>query len=292
MIGIIILHFNEIEETKKCVKSFLDKLVKKSFFIVIVDNGSKNNTGKILKMEYSKYKNIHVILSNKNLGFSSGNNLGCDFARKFNPDFLIVTNNDTYIDDSNLIGKIYKNYEETKFDVLGPKIWNTKLNYNQNPYQVIASLNDVNRYIVEEEKLIRAFKYKYFVFLVVLKKIKYLLKKIIKKDLHKNIEENLESINLGLSGTTLIFSKKYLEKYKDIFLNKTFIYSEEHFLNYRRIKDNLKFSYDFNIVFYHDESVSTKKYLKNKYKKWWFQLENQYKNKFELKKLYEELESE
>ena len=49
MIGIVILHFNVLEETRNCLNSFINLLEKKDYFIVVVDNGSSNNSGEILK---------------------------------------------------------------------------------------------------------------------------------------------------------------------------------------------------------------------------------------------------
>lgn len=286
MIGIVILHFNVLEETRNCLNSFINLLEKKDYFIVVVDNGSSNNSGEILKKEYSPYRNIFFIINAKNLGFSAGNNIGCKYAKNLNPDFLVVVNNDTYINDKFFIDKIYKEYDKSKFDVLGPKIWNLRSNYNQNPYMVISSLDEVNECIREEKRDQKAFKYKYFIFKVIIKKLINLLK----KNSRPILEFDPQNLHHGLNGAALIFSRKYIEKYEEIFLEESFIYSEEHFLNYRRIKDNLIFSCNFDIIVYHNESVSTKKVFLNKYKKWKFQYDHQYQNKFKLKKLYEDLE--
>lgn len=286
MVGIVILHFNAIEETRNCLNSFLKYLKKDEYFIVVVDNASINNSGIILKEEYKKYDNIFFILNKKNLGFSVGNNIGCEYANRFNPDFLVVINNDTYIEDEKFIKKIYEVYKKNKFDVLGPAIWNLHLKCNQNPYIVISSLEEVKKSIKEKEKDQTAFKYKYFIFKVIIRKIKNLLFKYSTE----KIEFDPNNMKHGLNGAALIFSKKYIKKYKTIFEEATFMYSEEYFLNYRRIKDNLSFAYTPEILIYHKESVSTKNEFPNKYSKWKFQYRHQYLNEMKLKKLYEELE--
>ncbi len=60
-----------------------------------------------------------------------------------------------------------------------------------------------------------------------------------------------------LHGSALIFSRKYMTKFDDIFYNDTFLYAEEDFLNYRRIKYNLTFVYNPELKIYHKEDAST-----------------------------------
>ena len=48
-----------------------------------------------LKKKFDQIKQIHVVLSSENIGFSSGNNLGFSYIRdNFLPEFLVVINND------------------------------------------------------------------------------------------------------------------------------------------------------------------------------------------------------
>jgi len=60
-----------------------------------------------------------------------------------------------------------------------------------------------------------------------------------------------------LHGSALIFSREYMDKFGDIFYNDTFLYAEEDFLNYRRIKYNLMFVYNPDLKIYHKEDAST-----------------------------------
>lgn len=278
----VILHYKVIEETIKCIESIKKSLKEDDYRLIVVDNGSKNGTGKELENIFKKDRNIEVLINEENLGFSKGNNVGCNYAiSKYNPKFLIVINSDTYIDDSKILEKIKTCYETKRFDVLGPNIWNTRFNYNQNPYETISSIEEIDQMLKQEKKDLKAIKNNYFLFIALYRKIKGLLKK--KKEVKINSPNKM-----GLNGAALIFSKDYIKKYKEIFIEDPFIYSEEHFLNFRRIKDNLVFAYDFNIKIYHSESITTNKIYKNKMKKLKFQIQNQYESKLKLRKRYEE----
>jgi len=122
----VILHYNTINDTEMCIDSILklkDKSSKYDIDIVVVDNNSKNGSGKILQGKYDKQKDIYVILNSENLGFSAGNNIGFKFAKEnLKSDFIILFNNDTYIFSENFFEEILTSYNEKKWAVMGPKI--------------------------------------------------------------------------------------------------------------------------------------------------------------------------
>lgn len=62
MICFVVLHYQNLDVTQKCV-NFLLKLNGENKHIIIVDNGSPNGTGKILEEKYVLDSNITVILS-------------------------------------------------------------------------------------------------------------------------------------------------------------------------------------------------------------------------------------
>ena len=120
-IAFVILHYYTIEDTERCVNSILNVFDKVN--IILVDNASPNGTGSELKKMYDNNEQIHVIINKENLGFAKGNNVGFKYAKKeLNSDFIILCNNDTYITDKNFYDKILKEYKESHFAVLGPKI--------------------------------------------------------------------------------------------------------------------------------------------------------------------------
>lgn len=212
------------------------------------------------------------MINEENLGFAKGNNLGCNYAKEnFDPDFLIVINNDTIIKQKDFLSKIGEEYNKSKFDVfhifislwlmldvLGPDII-ARDNTHQNPC-ILAPLS-----VQALRKRIFLLKIYYFLAYIYLFHIlRYLKKKVIKNSGKNSLVESNGSPNyeeriqdVPLHGSALIFSREYMDKFGNIFYNDTFLYAEEDFLNYRRIKYNLTFVYNPELKIYHKEDAST-----------------------------------
>ena len=73
-IAIILVNYNGIDDTIDCIESIY-KNKNENYNIIVVDNASKDKEGEEIA---KKYNDVKVINSNKNLGFSGGNNLGID----------------------------------------------------------------------------------------------------------------------------------------------------------------------------------------------------------------------
>ena len=98
-IVIIILNYNNYDQTKVCV----DKLIwlGVSADIVIVDNCSTNDSYDILKNKFVDFENIDVIKSEKNGGYSYGNNFGIKYAiEKNNYEYICIMNPDVILEDN------------------------------------------------------------------------------------------------------------------------------------------------------------------------------------------------
>lgn len=107
MICYVMLHYNTIIEAQKCVSSIKALEHADNSKIIIADNASPNQTGRLLEEKYRFDENVDVILRNQNDGFSVGNNAGCVYAvNKWNPDFLVVVNNDVEFCQKDFISRI------------------------------------------------------------------------------------------------------------------------------------------------------------------------------------------
>ena len=81
----------------------------------------------------------------------------------------------------------------------------------------------------------------------------------------KKQETGIESkYSVALHGCAIIFSKKYYEKFNDVFYKGTFLYHEEEFLNYRKNKYNLISYYNKDLEIFHKEGSSLDETFKNK----------------------------
>jgi len=79
---------------------------------------------KPLKNENLTNKHITLIKNSENRGFPGGNNVGIKFALEFfDPDYILLLNNDTVVDE-NFLGELIKNGDSRDdVGILGPKIY-------------------------------------------------------------------------------------------------------------------------------------------------------------------------
>ena len=96
MTAIIILNWNGADDTIMCLES----LAKGggAFFVVVVDNGSADDSVKRLR-EYKEKSSLDIRLLEleRNYGFAGGNNRGVKLASRENPDAYLLLNNDTEV---------------------------------------------------------------------------------------------------------------------------------------------------------------------------------------------------
>ena len=97
LISIIILCYNKLEYTEKCLRSIFKNTFYEKFEVIVVDNGSIDDTSAYLETWGSKIKFIH---SNKNLGFVEGNNFA---SMNSDGEYLVFLNNDTEVTENWLI---------------------------------------------------------------------------------------------------------------------------------------------------------------------------------------------
>ncbi len=87
-VSVIVLNWNGIRYTVKCIKS-LKKQSYRDFELIVVDNGStKDNSISVLR----KMRGIRLVLNSKNLGFAGGVNSGVQVSSA--SDYVALLNND------------------------------------------------------------------------------------------------------------------------------------------------------------------------------------------------------
>lgn len=95
-IYVVFVNYNGYEDTINAIKS-LRKNDSLEIKIVVVDNASTNNSVKKLKELCDEY-NFTLLISEKNLGFAGGNNIGINYSLKKGADYVMLLNNDTEIE--------------------------------------------------------------------------------------------------------------------------------------------------------------------------------------------------
>ena len=92
--AIVILTWNDYQNTHKCLLSIRD-ITYKNFFVVVVDNGSVDGSGRKIESEFPEH---NYVFNEKNLGFAEGNNQGIREVLKHDCEYVFCLNNDTIVD--------------------------------------------------------------------------------------------------------------------------------------------------------------------------------------------------
>lgn len=105
----ILVNYNGYNDTIECIES-----IEKSSILVdviIVDNASAGNEYDMLIEKYALYKNVHVIRSSENRGFSAGNNIGIKYAMENGYEYIVLLNNDTVV-EANMFESLISNAKD------------------------------------------------------------------------------------------------------------------------------------------------------------------------------------
>ncbi len=127
--SIVILTFNQLEYTKKCVKS-LRKHTPEPHEIIFVDNGSTDGTVKWLKTQVKENRNYKLIENKQNLGFAKGCNQGIEMSEG---EFILLLNNDVVVSEYWLSGLLDCLNQAPSAGIVGPMT-----NKISGPQQVIS----------------------------------------------------------------------------------------------------------------------------------------------------------
>ncbi|MDT8782470.1 MAG: glycosyltransferase family 2 protein [Candidatus Bathyarchaeota archaeon] len=90
-VSIIIVNWNGKKWLNQCLKSINSQEFSELHEIILVDNGSNDDSVKFVK---TTFPNVNLVLLDKNYGFAEGNNIGMLKARG---DYLIFINIDTQV---------------------------------------------------------------------------------------------------------------------------------------------------------------------------------------------------
>ncbi len=122
---IVILNYKGHNDTIELLKSLM-KIKRDSFSLntIIVDNYPEDPI-KINESDYSTL-NLKIIFNEKNLGFSGGNNVGIKYSLENGADYVLLINNDTYV-DPDFVEELLKVFETNKeAGIVVPKIYFAK----------------------------------------------------------------------------------------------------------------------------------------------------------------------
>jgi len=155
-VSVIILNWNGKHLLDECLNSVLNQVFE-DYEIIVVDNGSTDDSVEYLKIKYGS--RINLIALEKNKGFAEGCNEGIKVAKG---EYILLLNNDAKADKNWIkelvkaaeknekIGmcasKILDYYDEKKIDTLGHLIYPDGLNRGRGKFEI-----DYGQYDKEEE---------------------------------------------------------------------------------------------------------------------------------------------
>jgi GT2 family glycosyltransferase/glycosyltransferase involved in cell wall biosynthesis len=120
-VSVIVLTWNGLEVTRKCLASLLENTTHADFEVVVVDNGSTDGT-----VEYLRgLAGIRLIENGENLGFVRGNNKGIEATATD----VVLLNNDTEIGQGDWLEKMQElAYQADDIGVVGCRLVNAEGN--------------------------------------------------------------------------------------------------------------------------------------------------------------------
>ena len=126
-LGIVIVNWNTCELLKKCLETVLASEGDFSFQVVVVDNGSTDGSPEMVREDFPQ---VQLIQSEKNGGFSYGNNLGLRWlgfrdtgnALPDTPRYVVLLNPDTEVPPKSLYGMVKFMDSRPDVGMAGPKV--------------------------------------------------------------------------------------------------------------------------------------------------------------------------
>lgn len=149
---VVIVTFNGEKWIKKCISSIYNSTI--STNVIIVDNGSTDNTISIIKNEY---KNVELIISSSNLGFGKANNIAIKSALDRGADYIYLLNQDAWVEKNTFSLLIESMEKHPEYGIVSPiHLTGDGKNVDNNFYKISLSKhyvpNILNDYITNNVK--------------------------------------------------------------------------------------------------------------------------------------------
>lgn len=121
LVEIILVNYNNVIDTIECIDS-LQNITYHNAHIIVVDNGSSNNSVEALRNKQTEI-DFELICLKDNIGFSAGNNVAILKAILRNAQYILLLNNDTLVRPTFLSELVTFQEEHEECDVAVGKIY-------------------------------------------------------------------------------------------------------------------------------------------------------------------------
>jgi len=115
---IIILNWNGLGDTLECLSS-LGKSTYRHTKVVVVDNGSTDNSAEIISQTYPQ---VDVLTNSENEGFCRGNNIGIRYALERGAEYVWLLNNDCVVEVDTLTRLVKEAESSSEIGLISPII--------------------------------------------------------------------------------------------------------------------------------------------------------------------------
>jgi GT2 family glycosyltransferase len=219
LVSIIILNWNQTKITCEFLES-TKALTYKNYEILVCDMGSEVDPTQ--QINSGNYPNTTVLRSDKNLGFTGGNNWGIRHAKG---DFIFIVNNDTEVTPDLLTVLLEPFYTDKSIGVTCPKI---RFYHHPNIIQY-AGFNPINVFTGRTTSVGS------------------------KEEDHG--QHDVSGYTYGAHGCAMMVKREVIEK-TGMFPEKFFIYYEEWDWSSRILKAGYKIYYQAKGLIFHKESIT------------------------------------
>ena len=92
LVCVVIVNWNGGDRIYECIKTLFDITRYNNYKVIVVDNGSTDDSCDRIQKDF---KEVDILKTNENLGWTKGINSGWNFAiKKYNPDYMVNMNDD------------------------------------------------------------------------------------------------------------------------------------------------------------------------------------------------------
>lgn len=145
----VVVTYNGSKWIKNCIRSLQQSSIQNK--IIVVDNDSKDSTKTIIQNEF---ENIILISLKENIGFGKANNVGIKYAIEEGADYVLLLNQDAFIEKNTLKRLISYHKINPSYGILSPLHKNKDSQVDSLFFQNIGSV--ISKEDVCESKFINA----------------------------------------------------------------------------------------------------------------------------------------
>jgi hypothetical protein len=121
-VGVVVINLNSYELTSSCLTS-LQRQLYKNIEIIVVDNGSKDDSPDKLEKDFFESTLITILRLPENSGFVGGSNRGIREALLKKCSLIFLLNNDTIADEALLDEMVKVVMSDPKCGIVNPKVY-------------------------------------------------------------------------------------------------------------------------------------------------------------------------